>query len=184
MILERLIPVLLLKNRGLVKSVKFKDFTYIGDPINAVRIFNEKEVDELCLIDIEVSKKGLEPDYKYIEEIASEAFIPFAYGGGIINMDRAKRILKIGAEKLIINSALSDLKFIKDLVYHVGSQSVVASIDIKESFFGAKHLYHHTSRKTTSINFELELKKLIDCGIGELLLNSVDMDGTMNSKLK
>lgn len=180
MILPRVIPVLLLQNRGLVKSVNFKDYKYIGDPINAVRIFNEKEVDELCLLDIEASKHRKEPDYKFIEEIGSEAFMPFAYGGGIINLDQAKRILKLGAEKLILNTILfSNINLVRDIANHVGSQSVVASIDIKKNMWGKYTIYSHAMKKSMSIDISTFIAELLKAGIGELLINSVDLDGKM-----
>lgn len=178
--LPRLIPVLLLQNRGLVKSVKFGDYKYIGDPINAVRIFNEKEVDELCLLDIEVSKKGKEPDYKLIEEIGSEAFIPFSYGGGITSLEQAKIILKLGAEKLVLNSVLfTNINLIRKIADHAGSQSVVASVDVKKNFWGKYEVYAHASKKTMPLNLPDFLAQLIATGVGEILLNSVDQDGTM-----
>ncbi len=180
MILPRVIPVLLLQNRGLVKSINFKDYQYIGDPINAVRIFNEKEVDELCLLDIEASKQNKEPDYKFIEEIGSEAFMPFAYGGGITNIDQAKRILKLGAEKLILNSVLfSNMNLVRDLVNHAGSQSIVASIDIKKNIWGKYTLYSHKLRKSLSTDISTFISELLKVGVGELFINSVDLDGKM-----
>jgi imidazole glycerol-phosphate synthase subunit HisF len=180
MILPRVIPVLLLQNRGLVKSVNFKDNKYIGDPINAVRIFNEKEVDELCLLDIEASKHGKEPDYKFIEEIGSEAFMPFAYGGGITNLEQAKRILKLGAEKLILNTVLfSNVNLVRDIANHVGSQSVVASIDIKKNMWGKYTVYSHAMKKNMAIDILTFIDELVEAGIGELLINSVDLDGKM-----
>lgn len=178
--LPRLIPVLLLQNRGLVKSVKFGAYKYIGDPINAVRIFNEKEVDELCLLDIEVSKQRKEPDYKLIEEIGSEAFIPFSYGGGITSLEQAKIILKLGAEKLVLNSVLfSNIALVRQIADHAGSQSVVASVDVKKNFWGKYEVYSHALKKTMSLNLDHFLVQLIEAGAGEILINSVDMDGTM-----
>jgi imidazole glycerol-phosphate synthase subunit HisF len=180
MIIPRIIPVLLLQNKGLVKSIKFKDYQYIGDPINAVRIFNEKEVDEICLLDINASKEGKEPNYKLIEEIASEAFIPFSYGGGIKTFEQGKRILKLGAEKLILNTVLfTDTNLVRQLADFVGSQSVVASIDVKKNIWGKYMIYDHRKKATLSNELLPTLKKLVSQGVGELIINSVDLDGTM-----
>jgi imidazole glycerol-phosphate synthase subunit HisF len=179
-IIPRLIPVLLLKNRGLVKSIKFKDFTYIGDPINAVKIFNEKEVDEICLLDIDATRQNKEPDYKLIEEIGSEAFIPFGYGGGIKNLDQAKRIFKLGAEKIILNTAaIENSKLISEISDYVGSQSVVVSIDIKKNLWGKYTVYSHLTKKSISADPVEFLKKLVGLGAGEIILNNVDNDGLM-----
>lgn len=180
MIIPRIIPVLLLQNRGLVKSIKFKDYQYIGDPINAVRIFNEKEVDEICLLDINASKLGKEPDFKLIEEIGSEAFIPFSYGGGIKNFEQAKKILKLGAEKIILNTVLhTETNLIRHLADYVGNQSVVASVDVKKNFFGKYLIYDHAKKSTLSNELLPTIEKWISQGVGELILNSVDLDGTM-----
>lgn len=180
MLVPRIIPVLLLRNRGLVKSIKFKDYQYVGDPINAVKIFNEKEVDEICLLDIEASKQGREPDYRLIEEIGSEAFIPFSYGGGVKSIEQAKKILKLGAEKIVLNSILythSDL--IRKLSDHCGSQSVVASIDVKKNFWGDYGIFDHIKQVTRQLDIVNTIKNFMSQGVGEIFLNSVDNDGKM-----
>ena len=128
----RVIPVLLLKDDGLVKTVKFKKPNYIGDPINAVKIFNEKEVDELAFLDIEATKLNKDPDYVKIEEIASECFMPLAYGGGIHTLDQIKKVFAIGVEKVILNSAVfQEQEMIKNAIRIYGSQSIIASVDVK-----------------------------------------------------
>jgi imidazole glycerol-phosphate synthase subunit HisF len=180
MILPRVIPVLLLQNKGLVKSIRFKDFNYIGDPINAVKIFNDKEVDEICLLDISASKLKREPDFKLIEEIGSEAFMPFAYGGGINNFEQAKKLFKLGAEKVILNNViLTNRNLVTEIAAHAGSQSTVVSIDIKKNIWGNYGVYSHVQGKNHSIDLHEYIETLIEAGAGEILLNSVDLDGSM-----
>jgi imidazole glycerol-phosphate synthase subunit HisF len=180
MLQARIIPVLLLQNRGLVKTVKFDKPKYIGDPINAVRIFNEKEVDELILLDIDASKHQKEPDYELIQEIGSEAFIPFAYGGGITSAHQAKKILFAGAEKVIINSNnFNNENLISEVASLVGASSTVAAIDIKKNFWGKYRVYIHSKNRLSDIDpFEF-CQRLESLGAGELFINSVDLDGTM-----
>lgn len=179
-LLPRLIPVLLLKNKGLVKSINFKDHKYIGDPINAVRIFSEKEVDEICLLDIEATRNKRPPDFEFIKKIANEAFVPFAYGGGINNLDQAKKIFKLGAEKVVLNTnAFSNPELIKDISNYVGRQSVVVSIDIKINFWGKYSLYNYITGKSTSIDLKSHINSLVDFGAGEIFVNAVHCDGVM-----
>ncbi len=177
----RVIPVLLLKGGGVYKSLKFRDYKYIGDPINAVKIFNEKEVDEIVVLDIEatVSQKG--PDIKTISEIAGEAFMPLTYGGGITSLDQVKRILYEGVEKVAFNAAAWNTPgLIEETARKFGSSSVVVSIDVKADLFGRKRVYISNGSKntrTTAIQFA---KRMEDAGAGEILLNSIDRDGTFN----
>ena len=181
MIINRVIPCLLLKGDGLVKSLKFKDPKYIGDPINAVKILNTKEVDELIFLDIMASKLGHTPNYEMIANIAMECFMPFCYGGGIRSVDEAKRILNIGAEKVSINAAaLRDTEFIKRLSKQVGSQSVVISMDVKKTFLGRYELFDHSENKPFKSDPAGYAKKMEESGAGEILINSVDRDGTMS----
>jgi len=134
MLKTRVIPILLLHNKGLVKTVKFKSPTYIGDPINAIKIFNEKEVDELIFLDIDASKKGNEPDYELIKDFASECFMPVCYGGGITTIEQIKKIFALGVEKVSLNSSVFKNKsLLKEAVEIFGSQSIVVTIDIKKS---------------------------------------------------
>jgi len=180
MLRTRVIPVLLLKKNGLVKTVKFKDEKYVGDPINAVKIFNEKEVDELIFLDITASQEKRKPDFNYIEDIATECFMPFGYGGGIRSIDDIKKLFAVGAEKAILNSiALEDKKFITEAANYFGSQSIIVSIDVKKSILGQYKVYRHVDRKLTKydpVQFAVEMEHL---GAGEIFLNSVDRDGTM-----
>jgi imidazole glycerol-phosphate synthase subunit HisF len=177
----RIIPVLLLKDGGLSKSVKFKNFTYIGDPINAVRIFNEKEVDEIVLLDIDASKQNREPNFELIAEIGSEAFVPFAYGGGITKLSQVKRIMYAGAEKVILNTSfINNPSFISEVSEHIGSSSTVVSIDIKKDFWGKYHGFSHLTSKNFTDHPVALAQKAEKLGAGELFINSVDLDGTMS----
>ena len=176
----RLIPCLLLKNGGLYKSVKFKDHRYIGDPINTVKLFNDKEVDELVILDIEARKSFLGPNFALINDIVSEAFMPVAYGGGIRNMDDAVKLFKLGVEKLVFNTALfEDPELICDVISYAGSSSVVASIDAKRTMFNNYSVFTdsaNVNRKIDPVEFAEALDKQ---GVGEILLNAVDCDGLM-----
>ena len=175
----RIIPVLTLQNEKLVKTIRFKNPTYIGDPINAVKIFNEKEVDEIVILDISATKEKREPNYNKIEEIASEAFMPFAYGGGVTNLNQIEKLFKLGIEKVVLNSVLeNNLNLISEAAKIFGSQSVVASIDVKKNIFGKEQAYKISG--TTKINLSLVeyIKQLENAGAGELFVNSIDRDGT------
>ena len=178
---SRYIPVLLVKNRQLYKTVQFnKDIKYIGDPINAIRIFNEKEVDEICVLDIEASKIGAEPNFDFVKDIASECFMPLGYGGGIRNMYQIERLFRLGIEKVILNSQLlNDTGLISEASRHFGSQSIVASVDVKRNLFGQYLVYSHTKKDTLKMKLEEHIKNIVDAGAGELILNSVDRDGMM-----
>ena len=176
----RVIPVLLLRNNGLVKTVKFKDPVYIGDPINAIKIFNEKEVDELVFLDMEVTKNGGEPDYQLLQEFASEAFFPLAYGGGIHTLEQAKRIFRIGVEKIVLSSsAISDPKLVREIADFSGSSSVVVCIDVKKSLFGAHKIFPRNGQKLDNPDPFDMAKSMEQLGAGEIIVNSVDLDGTM-----
>ena len=175
----RVIPVLLIHNRGLIKSVKFKNYKYVGDPINAVRIFNEKEVDELAILDIDASRENREPDIPRIEEIVSEAFMPIAYGGGITTVDQVKRILSVGVEKVILNrEAFRNPALISEIAKQYGSQSVVVSIDYKKNLFGKPFVYIENGKTSTGMDPVTFAKKMEEAGAGEILLNSIERDGT------
>jgi cyclase len=179
MVSTRVIPCLLLQDMGLVKTVNFKKPVYVGDPINAVKIFNEKEVDELIFLDITASKNKKEPNFSLIEELASECFMPFAYGGGINNIEQIRRILKIGVEKVIINkSAIESLQFVMEAVRVFGSSTIIVAMDVKKDFFGSYKVYDHTRQKVTNIDPVAYARKIEEAGAGELFLNNVDRDGT------
>lgn len=175
----RIIPVLLLHKGGLYKTKEFKNPTYVGDPINAVRIFNEKEVDELIILDIDCTKENKSPNYQLIEEIVSEAFMPVAYGGGIFSLEVAQKVFQIGVEKVIINTALhQNPQILAEIAAIYGVQSVVVSIDYKKSFFGGiKAYFKNGSRKSNFTPLELA-KKAAQLGAGELILNAIDYEGS------
>lgn len=180
MIRTRVIPCLLLKGEGLVKTVGFKKPTYIGDPINAVRIFNEKECHELVFLDITATLEGRRPRLDVIADIAGECFMPFAYGGGIRDIEEARQILALGVEKLVINSyAIENPAFISEAARLFGNQSVVVCIDVKKNFWGKYEVYTHSGQKNTKkspVHWAQEVERL---GAGEIIVNSIDRDGMM-----
>jgi len=177
----RVIPSLLLHKGGLVKSVQFKKYKYIGDPINVVKIFNEKEVDEIALIDIDATRENRPPNFEQIAAIASEAFMPMTYGGGITKLDEIKKILFLGYEKVIINKALhTNLNLVSQAANSVGSQSIVASIDVKKNWLNKYKIYTDNGKKNTNLNPVNFAKTLEIAGVGEILINNIDADGTYN----
>jgi cyclase len=179
MLQTRIIPALLLRENALVKTVKFKNASYIGDPINTVRIFNELEVDELVFLDIEATPRNREPNLRILREIANECFMPLAYGGGITDFDTASKIFNIGFEKVVLNSALySYPELIGQIADHFGSQSVVASIDVKKNFWGNYEVWTNSGLTNTKKNPEQWCKELQELGVGEILLTSIDKEGS------
>lgn len=175
----RVIPVLLIRNGGLVKSVQFKKHKYVGDPINAVKIFNDKQVDEIIILDIDASTKNQQPNFKLVEEICGEAFMPLAYGGGVKTLEDAQRLLYNGAEKIVVNTSLLEQpKVLEAIAKQFGNQSVVASIDYKTSLFGKPKVYGSNGTKKTKWAPQELSKKAADYGAGEIMLNSIDRDGT------
>ena len=180
MLSVRIIPALLYKKKGLVKTVKFSNPKYVGDPINAIKIFNEKEVDELIFLDIDASKENRTPNLKLIEEIAGECFMPLSYGGGITNIEEIRSILSVGVEKVIINtSALKNPNLIKEASEKFGSSTIVVSIDYKNNFFGKLSVYSVNGTKKEKFGpIELALK-MQELGAGEIMFNSISRDGTM-----
>lgn len=177
----RVIPVLLLQKGGLVKSVKFKNHQYIGDPINAVKIFNEKEVDEIAILDISATAEKRGPDIEVVKKIASEAFMPVAWGGGISTIDHIQELVGIGVEKIILNhSAVRNPSFISEAAKLVGSQSVVVSMDIKKDLFGRHKVFTHNGSKNTSMDPVDFAKKMELNGAGEILLQDIERDGSFS----
>jgi len=177
----RIIPVLLLNKGGLYKTVNFKNPKYIGDPINSVKIFNEKEADELLLLDYTASVEKRGPDFSKIAEIAGEAFMPMAYGGGIKTLDEAKKVFDSGFEKVVMNSVLfDDLSLIEKIGAIYGAQAVVGCIDVKKSLFGGTKAYSFSGSKKSSYSPLQWAKKLEEAGTGEIIINSIDKDGTWN----
>jgi cyclase len=179
MALKRIIPCLLYDGVGLVKTIKFKNPTYIGDPINAIKIFNDKEVDELILIDIYASKQKRKPNFDKIANMASEAFMPFAYGGGVKTFDDFANLYKLGIEKVIVNSLIQENpEVIKKVVKQYGAQAVIASIDFKKSFFGVKQPYSYIGHNIKFSLTDYANYLANEIGVGELMICSVDNEGT------
>jgi cyclase len=178
MLSTRVIPVLLLKDQGLVKGERFHNHRYVGDPINAVRIFNTKEVDELVFFDIMVNRNGRKPDYGFLSDIASEAFMPFGYGGGLTEVADIERLFKIGVEKAIINTGTFDLNLIRDASRIAGSQSIVASIDVRKSLLGKYEVYTRSGTCNTKMDPVTHARQLEEAGAGELIICSMDREGT------
>lgn len=180
MIRPRVIPCLLLKGEGLVKTIKFKAPKYLGDPINIVRIFNDKEVDELIFLDITATVENRPPNFELLGKITSECFMPLGYGGGIHDMDDVKKLLAVGVEKLVFNtSAVENPSLIRAAADHAGSQAVVISMDVKRTLLGKYEVYIRSGKKGTGLDpvkFAIEMEKQ---GAGEIFVNSIDRDGTM-----
>jgi cyclase len=175
----RVIPVLLLKDESLVKTVQFGKYGYIGDSINTCRIFNELEVDELCFLDISASKERKEPDYKILQEISNECFMPLSYGGGVFNFEQAEKIFKIGFEKIIINSAsFTHSGLIGEIAKVYGSQAVVVAVDVKKNFWGKYEVFGVSGTVNHKKNPVDWVKEVESLGAGEILLTSIDREGT------
>ena len=176
----RLIPCLLLKEQGLVKTTQFSNPRYLGDPINAVSIFNGKGIDELCILDITAPIEHRGPDFDYLKDIASEAFMPLSYGGGITELEQIKKIFFIGYEKVIINTAfVQKPQIIREAADLAGSQSVVVSIDVKTDWLGRRACYTNAGKNKIKTDPVVLAKQAEKLGAGEILLNSIDRDGTM-----
>jgi cyclase len=180
MLRPRIIPSLLLHENGLVKTVNFKDPKYVGDPINAVKIFNEKQVDELVFFDIDATVLNREPDYSLIEKLANQSRMPLCYGGGVKTVEQAQKIFSLGIEKIALSSAvIQNPSIVTQIAERVGSQSVIVVLDVKKKLFGGYEVYTNNGKKATGINpikFAQELESL---GAGELVINSIDQDGIM-----
>lgn len=175
----RIIPVLLIDDRDLIKTINFKKPTYLGDPVNALKIFNRKGIDEMAVLDISASKRGVEPDFELLTDMASEAFMPLSYGGGIKTLDQVRKLLAIGYEKVVLNTSLvEDEQLVKDAVALAGSQSVVASIDAKLVKGKYKCVICDGTRVIDMTPVELA-KHAEELGVGEIFLNSIDRDGMM-----
>lgn len=180
MLNHRVIPCLLLSNGGLVKTTRFKNGVYVGDPINAIRIFNEKEVDELVLLDIRASLDKRGPNYDLLKEIASECFIPLAYGGGITSINQIRALLRIGIEKVILNTALNrNPNFVREAVATFGSQAITASIDVRRKLFGRYEVMTLAGTEATGLTAVEAALQVEQLGVGEILLSSIDAEGSM-----
>ena len=181
MLNPRIIPCLLVKNKGLVKTVNFTNSKYVGDQLNAVKIFNEKGVDELIVLDIDATIEQREPDYKMIANLAMECRMPLCYGGGIKSKEQALLIFELGVEKIAISSVvLENPKIVSDIAGIVGSQSVVVVLDVKKKRFSKKYdLYSHNGKQKSGLNPIEFAKQIEDLGCGEIVINSIDHDGMM-----
>lgn len=181
MLKARVIPCLLLKGEGLVKTKKFSSSTYIGDPINAVKIYNEKEVDELMFLDITASKEKRGPNFNYLKDIASECFIPLCYGGGISSLDEIRKLLRIGIEKISLNSAnFIHPNLLPEAAKLFGCSTIVGSIDVKLNFFRKPKVYKSSVKMVTKLDPVEYAKFLEGQGAGELLINVVERDGMLS----
>lgn len=180
MLRPRIIASLLIQDNGLVKTTKFKEPRYLGDPMNAVRIFNEKEVDELAVFDISATVNGKGPNFKMIENFAEECRMPLCYGGGITKVEEAQRIFSLGVEKIALSAAaFKNPELITELSNKVGAQSVVVVLDVKKKFLGGYDVYTHNGTKSIGKNpFEL-IQKFQELGAGEIVINNIDEDGMM-----
>lgn len=178
---NRLIPCLLLKNQGLVKTIQFKKERYLGDPLNAVRIYNDKEVDELIFLDIMATHNKKGPDYKYLKKITEQCFMPVCYGGGISSIDEVGKIFEIGFEKVAINTAAyNNIELVSKAADIYGSQSIVGSMDVRHDHHGDNKVYILNGRKNTRISPVEYAQTLESAGVGEILVNSIDHDGMMD----
>ena len=181
MLRSRLIPSLLIQGKGLVKTTKFLNPRYIGDPINTIKIFNEKNVDEIFISDIDVTVKKKEPNYKLIENLAIESRMPFCYSGGVNTLEKALKIIELGVEKVAIGSAaVQNPQFIRDLSERIGAQSVVVILDIKKTFFTKNYeIFTHNGKKASGFHAKDFALKMESLGAGEIIINSIERDGCM-----
>jgi len=180
MLKHRVIPCLTLVGDGLVKTVGFANPVYVGDPLNAIRIFNEKEVDELMFLDITATKDGREPNFQLLAKVAGECFMPLAYGGAVRTVEQARRIFALGVEKVCLQTAaLDDLSLITRLADEFGRQSVVVNVDVKNNWLGQRKLFRSATGMTIGRDWQAFLSEAVEAGAGEVVISSVDRDGTM-----
>jgi cyclase len=181
MLRPRIIPFLLVHEGGLVKTVGFKDPKYVGDPINAVKIFNEKEADELCIVDMDASVNQVEPDYRAIEHMALECRMPLCYGGGVRTVEQAKRIIGLGVEKVSISAAAVERpELVSEIAEEIGRQSVVVVIDAKRKMLGRGwDVVSHNAKRSAKMDALDFAARVAELGAGEIVMNSVDLDGKM-----
>ena len=181
MLRSRIIPCLLVSNKGLVKTIQFKSPKYVGDPINAVKIFNEKEVDELIVLDIDATVKNYEPDYKLIKDLAVQSRMPLCYGGGIKTVKQAVKIISLGVEKIALSSAAIEKPLlVKEISEAVGCQSIVIVLDVKKDSLLKKYSTFINNGTKDSNKNPISLAKEFELhGAGEIVINSIDNDGLM-----
>jgi imidazole glycerol-phosphate synthase subunit HisF len=181
MLKSRVIPCLLIRDKGLVKTKNFKPFKYIGDPINAIRIFNEKEADELIVLDIDATTKGMDPDFLTIKKMAAECRMPLCYGGGVKTVGHAEHIVSLGVEKVAVSSGFIDNpNLVTDISSKIGGQSVVVVLDVKKNLFGKYEVFTRNGKVRTNKS-PIELAKLaVNLGAGEIVINCINLDGAMS----
>jgi len=178
---SRVIPCLLLKDKGLYKTIKFKNPRYLGDPINTLKLFNDKEADEIVVLDISATTSGKGPNFDYIKQLTKECFMPMCYGGGVTTIEQIETLYKLGVEKVALNTAVfTNPELITEAARNFGSQSVVVSIDVKKSLFGSQSVYVMAGTKDTKCNPIAYAKRAEELGAGEIFINSIDKDGVMN----
>ncbi len=178
---SRVMPCLLISGNGLVKTKNFKNPVYVGDPVNSVKIFSDKEADEIVILDIDASRKNKDPNFELISEMAGEAFMPVAYGGGIKNIDHIRRLIRSGVEKVVINTqAIISTDIIKAAVDIFGSQAVVGAVDVRRKLLGSYAVFSKGATVDARISLQDHIEKLLNAGVGELFINDVDRDGAMN----
>lgn len=180
MLKARVIPCLLLRGRGLYKTRRFENPKYVGDPVNAVRIFNEKEVDELILLDILATPENREPNYELIADICSECFMPLSYGGAVTSIDRIRKLHRIGVEKVSLNSVtITNANMVRESCDTFGSSSIIGSIDVKRNLWGKYETWINCGKTNTKKDPIEHAELLAKLGVGEILVNSIDRDGMM-----
>ena len=180
MLRARVSPCLLIHNKGLVKTIKFSDAKYVGDPINAVKIFNEKEVDELIILDIDATVQKKAPDYQLIKHLANESRMPLCYGGGVKTAQQAQEIIKLGVEKVAVSSeALCNPKMLIEMASIIGRQSVVVVLDVRKTLLGGYEVYTHNGTIRAKKKLEQAISEIEAIGVGEFVINSIDQDGMM-----
>jgi imidazole glycerol-phosphate synthase subunit HisF len=175
----RIIPILLLKGTGLYKTIKFKEPKYIGDPLNAVKIFNEKEVDELIVLDITAGLENRKPNYDLLYQMAGECFMPLGYGGAVSTVEEIRKLISLGIEKVSVNSNAVNLDFIKEAADIFGSSTIMVSMDVKKNFWGKYEVFTKSGTNNTKMEASKYASEINKAGAGELLINSIDKDGTM-----
>lgn len=177
----RIIPCLLISNKNLIKTIQYRNPQYLGDPINAIKIFNEKMVDELCVLDVTATKEGKPPDIEYLTILASEAFMPLSYGGGVTSKQEALDVVHAGFEKVVIGTAFfKNPNLVHEVSQTIGSQSVVVSIDVKQTCFGSYRVWYKNGSVRGSDDVVSCCQYAESLGAGEILLNSISRDGLMN----
>jgi cyclase len=180
MLRPRVIPCLLVHNGGLVKTVRFADPKYVGDPLNAVRIFNEKEVDELIVVDIDASVRGRQPDYDLIAHLAAECRMPLCYGGGVTTVEQVERLIELGVEKVAVSSvAMAHPEIVPRMAEAVGSQSVVVVLDVKAAGPDDYRIWTHNGTRPTGTCAIESARQMEALGVGEIVINAIDQDGVM-----